>query len=649
MFNLTIKQKLIGLGGLVVVVFAFYAVVYMYGSSIRADVDAELKLDMVMEEAETSARITISKARRHEKDFLLQNDVKYIDKHAATMQELYQHLEIMRNNIQFDEGLKAVNQLVELSHKYEEGFRLMIDAQTKLGLDENSGLLGNLRYAVHNIEDSLEKLDNDKLTVKMLMMRRHEKDYMARGDEKYIGLMAQRKGQFGMILSDSGLPKFVRRDIRANMNSYHNDFNALVRGMREIKLVIADFHETINQTEPAFDRVEKIVHQLREAREQSYEIADQRVLLVFALAIIIGGVIILASVITLGFGISRGLDEAVRICRDVAKGKLGLGITPKSKDEIGQLLLSLKGMDENLMRVVSDVQGSVDNIGSTSRQIAQGNASLSQRTEEQASSLEETASSMEEMTSTVKQNAESAIETRKLADTNREKAVASAEIILRTVRAMDDIDESSKRIGDIIGTIDGIAFQTNLLALNAAVEAARAGEQGRGFAVVASEVRSLAQRSAEAAKEIKALIGDSVAKVKVGTELVGESGQTLEEIIDNTKKMADLVAEIAMASNEQAAGISQVSDAVTLMDSMTQENAALVEDAADASRAMRDQANSLDELIAFFQVSGQERKVVKHESVSVTQQPVIASTTLPSISSDEEWDEYYDNNRVANA
>jgi methyl-accepting chemotaxis protein len=209
---------------------------------------------------------------------------------------------------------------------------------------------------------------------------------------------------------------------------------------------------------------------------------------------------------------------------------------------------------------------------------------------------------MEEMTGTVKQNADSASEARQLAEANRERALVGANVVTRTVSAMNEINDSSTKIGDIISTIDGIAFQTNLLALNAAVEAARAGEQGRGFAVVASEVRSLAQRSAEAAKEIKSLIEDSVGKVKAGTQLVDESGKTLDDIIAGTQKMADIVAEIAAASIEQASGIDQVNNAVTQMDNMTQDNAALVEEAAAASRSMEEQAQVLMEQVNYFKL-----------------------------------------------
>lgn len=314
--------------------------------------------------------------------------------------------------------------------------------------------------------------------------------------------------------------------------------------------------------------------------------------------------------ILLGLAIARAitgpLRKAVDVSKRIALGELDNEITVNSRDETGELLESLRQMSESLKSIVTGVMESTSTIANASSEIALGNANLSQRTEEQASSLEETASSMEEMTGTVKQNADSAAEARQLADANRNRASTGAEVVSRTVQAMGEISESSTRIADIITTIDGIAFQTNLLALNAAVEAARAGEQGRGFAVVAAEVRTLAQRSAEAAKEIKQLIEDSVGKVRAGTQLVDESGSVLEEIIEGTQKVADIISEIAAAGIEQASGIDQVNNAVAQMDTMTQDNAALVEEAAAASRSLEDQAANLRSQMAFFKINGIE-------------------------------------------
>ena len=280
------------------------------------------------------------------------------------------------------------------------------------------------------------------------------------------------------------------------------------------------------------------------------------------------------------------------------------------KDEIGDLARSMHDMASQLKGMVSNVNQATGQVSSASSEIARGSSDLAQRTEEQASALEETASSMEELTGTVKQSAENAGQANQLASAARSQAEQGGQVVEQAVAAMGAIHQSSKQIADIIGVIDEIAFQTNLLALNAAVEAARAGEQGRGFAVVAGEVRKLAQRSADAAKEIKALITDSVAKVEDGGKLVERSGQTLQEIVTAIKKVSDIVAEIAAASREQASGIEQVNKAILQMDQTTQQNAALVEQTASASQAMGEQAQELQRLMAFF-------KLDKHNSGAI--------------------------------
>jgi len=300
--------------------------------------------------------------------------------------------------------------------------------------------------------------------------------------------------------------------------------------------------------------------------------------------------------------ITRPIGEAMRVAEAVAAGDLGSRVEVRSHDETGRLMTALKTMNENLARVVGEVRHGTDTMATASSQIASGNQDLSSRTEQQASSLQETAASMEELTSTVKQNADNARQANQLAVSASEVAVRGGSVVSQVVDTMSAINTSSRKIVDIIAVIDGIAFQTNILALNAAVEAARAGEQGRGFAVVASEVRSLAQRSAAAAKEIKGLIDDSVGKVEAGSHQVAEAGQTMEEIVASVKRVTDIMGEIMSASQEQTQGIEQINQAISQMDQVTQQNAALVEEAAAAAGSLQDQAGSLSQVVSVFRL-----------------------------------------------
>ena len=313
-----------------------------------------------------------------------------------------------------------------------------------------------------------------------------------------------------------------------------------------------------------------------------------------AIVIIVGAAVVIARSVT------RPVARAVEVAGRIAAGDLTTHVEVDREDEIGQLMAAMASMNDNLAGIVGKIREAVDSVSQASGEIAQGNLDLSQRTEEQASSLEETASSMEELTSTVKQNADNARQANQLVTGSREEAEQGGDVVGRAVGAMSGITTASKRIADIIGVIDEIAFQTNLLALNAAVEAARAGEQGRGFAVVAAEVRKLAQRSADSAKEIKELIQDSVVRVEEGSQLVDQSGDTLRQLVGSVKKVSDIVAEIAAASAEQSSGIEQVNKAVMQMDEVTQQNAALVEEAAAASKSLDQQARDLQAAIAFF-------------------------------------------------
>jgi len=324
--------------------------------------------------------------------------------------------------------------------------------------------------------------------------------------------------------------------------------------------------------------------------------------------------LLLASLVVgagMAFVITRSvttpLHEAVGVARVIAGSDLSQPIVSTRKDELGDLLRTLGQMQDALRTLIGQVRHSTDSIGTASAEIATGNQDLSSRTEQTASNLQQTASSMEQLTGTVKQSADSARQANQLASSAAEVAARGGVVVSQVVATMEDINASSKKIADIIGVIDGIAFQTNILALNAAVEAARAGEQGRGFAVVASEVRSLAQRSAEAAKEIKGLIGASVEKVEGGSRLVADAGQTMKEIVGSVQRVSDIIGEITAAASEQSEGIGQVNGAVTQLDQMTQQNAALVEESAAAAESLKEQAVRLAQVVGTFRLEAPAR------------------------------------------
>ncbi|RZJ08198.1 MAG: HAMP domain-containing protein [Rubrivivax sp.] len=349
---------------------------------------------------------------------------------------------------------------------------------------------------------------------------------------------------------------------------------------------------------------------------------DSGIYLALTVALAAGLAVILG--LTISKSITAPLNEAVKVAEAVAAGDLSLTIQTRGKDEIAQLAQALAAMVEKLRTIVIDVRQGVESVTTASTQISAGNADLSQRTEEQAANLQQTAASMEQLTSTVRQNADNARAAAQLAQSAREVASRGGSVVGNVVTTMDQITDSSRKIADIIGTIDSIAFQTNILALNAAVEAARAGEQGRGFAVVAGEVRTLAQRSAQAAKEIKSLIQQSVEKVDAGSRLVNEAGQTMTDIVTQVQRVNDLVGEISSASHEQTQGIEQVGDAVSQLDQVTQQNAALVEESAAAAESMKQQAHRLAETVAVFNVG-------HHAQATRTPAPMAARKPAPQL------------------
>ena len=405
----------------------------------------------------------------------------------------------------------------------------------------------------------------------------------------------------------------------ANEKELYAQIEQFQKTYKEVYLKMMDMKSTgdqdganqvlIQEFMPMSKKFQNTMQQLQKAEQEEIDSASanidvlthqsrQLLLALEAVAVLLG--VLCAWFLTRG--IVRPLQQAVGLSRRVAAGDLSERPEQKRGDEVGQLLSSLREMNGNLRNIVANVRQGTDSIVVASGEIAEGNQDLSSRTEQQAGALEETASAMEQLIATVRKNADNAHEASRLAASASSIASEGGAVVSRVVDTMTEINGSSRKIVDIISVIDSIAFQTNILALNAAVEAARAGEQGRGFAVVASEVRSLAQRSASAAKEIKQLIDDSVSKVNAGSALVEQAGSTMTRVVESVQHVNAIVNEISVASNEQSAGIGQVNDAIGQLDGMTQQNAALVEQAAAAAAAMRGQAGSLTQLVSVFRL-----------------------------------------------
>ncbi len=609
MNKLTVGNKLTGI--LIIVLIGFFLVALAYNFALGVEDKARLSEQETYQANILLYQIDVEvlQARRHEKDFLLRGKDDYLKEHRQTMTKIEADLNRLKMTIKSDDQRQLVEKIYAGVLAYEQHFAEMTKEMIALGLDADKGLLGELRSAAHDMENIFRQYGDSvmELTNSLLLMRRHEKDYLARGNNEYVDKINAERNRFEMLMDGSKLLPNDKKTISINLAKYQGIFTEIVAAKIVINQETEKFRDAVHTLDPLLNMLRENCDRTFEEDRSFNEKQRSKITVVFFSIIIGVGIVVLLVLILIERSIKRPIGgepaDMVALTQQIAGGDLTVQFADTGR-ETG-IYAAMRDMAGQLKDMVGKVTQATAQVNAAASEIAQGSADLAQRTEEQASALEETASSMEELTSTVKQSAESAGQANQLASAARTQAEQGGQVVERAVTAMSAIHQSSKQIADIIGVIDEIAFQTNLLALNAAVEAARAGEQGRGFAVVAGEVRKLAQRSADAAKEIKALIGDSVAKVEDGGQLVEQSGQTLKEIVTAIKKVSDIVAEMAAASREQASGIEQVNKAILQMDQVTQQNAALVEQTASASHTMGDQARELQNLMGFFKLGGQ--------------------------------------------
>mgnify|MGYP000297042224 FL=1 len=591
--NITLKNKLIGLIVLIILGFIVISMVYMKSVNVREHAKAEFEKVLKYGEHIDKISIQMLQARRSEKDFILRSKEKYIEKHSNVITQLLETVHDTENYLMDDSEKEHIITLVGQVEAYQKGFLSLVNNMRESGLTPKTGFRGSLRKSVHDVEELVKNADALKLTVSMLMMRRHEKDFLARKDEKYVGKMATRNEEFNALLNDQGMTEQQRQTIKLGMEAYQSGFASLVTNMIKAVDIQALFRKDVHAMEDTLAEMRAVLPDVLAENKKHFESEAATANKLFVSSLVTIAVLVALVLLYLLRNILRQLgadpSQVQEVAEQISTGDLTADLTQGSMSGHIGVYGAMINMQQKLIEVVQQIQENSEQISSASAQVSSTANALSEAASEQAASVEETSSSMEEMGASINQNSENAQTTDKIASESATAAADGGEAVIGTVKAMNQIAEK-------ISIIEDIAYQTNMLALNAAIEAARAGEHGKGFAVVAAEVRKLAERSQVAASEISSLTGDSV-------KVAEEAGMLLDKMVPDITQTAELVQEITAASEEQSAGVGQISSAMQQLDKVTQQNAAGSEELASTAEEMQAQSINLQQAVSFFSLS----------------------------------------------
>ena len=594
MFEKTsLKNKLIGLIVLVVIGFVIIALAYIASINLRDTAKGEFENVLKFGEKIDQISIQMLQARRSEKDFILRSNEKYLGKHEKVIRQTLDTVSEIENLLVNDEQQTQLTTLRTQINAYQKGFLGLAQNMKETGLTPKTGLRGSLREAVHNVEQIVNDASQLKLSVSMLMMRRHEKDYLARKDDKYAGKMIEEGKKFNALLKGKGLKPKERKLLQEGIKVYQDDFALLVENASEASVIQQAFRNDVHAMEDTLGEMRAVIPDMLVANKAQFESEASIANMMFVTALVTIAVVVAVILLLLLRNILRQLgadpSDVQAIAELISSGDLSTDLSGVISKNTTGVYGAMIMMQQKLVEVVQQIQANSDQISSAAAQVSGTANSLSGAASEQAASVEQVSASMEEMGSSISQNNENSQATDSIASKSAIAANDGGGAVGETVEAMT-------QIADKISIIEDIAYQTNMLALNAAIEAARAGEHGKGFAVVAAEVRKLAERSQVAASEISTLTGDSV-------QVAEKAGKLLDEMVPDITRTAELVQEITASSEEQSSGVRQITSAMQQLDKVTQQNAAGSEELAATAEELQAQSANMQQAVSFFRLN----------------------------------------------